>query len=64
MKSNVAERHCGIELLRIIAMLMVFNLPFFIKGQYSKSENAVINFESWIVVCMSVVAINQWLFYA
>lgn len=58
MKSKVAERHCGIELLRIIAMLMVFNLHFFIKGQYSKSENIVINFESWIAICMSVVAVN------
>lgn len=58
MKSKVTERHCGIELLRIIAMIMVFSLHFFIKGQYSKSENIVINFESWIAICMSVVAVN------
>lgn len=58
MKNKVAERHCGIELLRILAMIMVFNLHFLIKGQYSKSENTVINFESWMMVCLSVVAVN------
>ena len=55
LKSN---RYVGIELLRIIAMLMVFNLHFFIKGQYNKSSNQIVNIESWIVICFSVVAVN------
>lgn len=28
MKSKITERHCEIELLRIIAMIMVFSLHF------------------------------------
>lgn len=58
MESKVAERHCGIELLRILAMIMVFNLHFLIKGQYTKAENTAVSFESWFLVCLSVVAVN------
>ncbi len=53
-----SKRHIGIELLRIIAMMMVIILHFMIKGQYSKSTNQIINVESWILICFSVVAVN------
>ena len=57
-KSKKYCRHTGIELLRSLAMLMVLSLHFFIKGQYSKSNDLTINFESWIMICFSVVAGN------
>lgn len=52
------ERHSGIELLRIISMFFVLNLHFIIKGLYSESSNSIVKYESYIIVCFSVVAVN------
>jgi len=59
MKSIKANsRNYSIELLRILSMLMVLMLHFLIKGQYSKAENTVVNYESWVLTCFSIVAVN------
>lgn len=56
--AKTKERHAGVELLRILAMLMVLTLHFLIKGKYSSSSNFFVNLESWLLVCFSVVAVN------
>ncbi len=53
-----SSRHTGIELLRIISMLMVLSLHFFMKGNYNSSETEIVNVESWFVICLSIVAVN------
>lgn len=57
-KGKKIDRLYGIELLRIISMLMVLSLHFLIKGNYNKSENVYVNSESWVLICFSVVAVN------
>lgn len=57
-KEKTESRSYGIELLRILSMLMVLSLHFLIKGDYNKSENIIVNSESWILICFSVVAVN------
>ena len=59
MKGSIPKnRHVGIEMLRVIAMLMVFSLHFIFNGEYCISHDNIVNFESWIIVCLSVVAVN------
>ena len=52
------QKHIGIELLRIISMLMVITLHLMLKGRFVESTNAAVNVEAWIMVFLSTVAVN------
>lgn len=58
MNKSLANRHTGMELLRIISMLFVLCLHFFIKGGYLHSKNNLVYNESWFLFCFSIVAVN------
>lgn len=58
IKPSRTNRHVGIELLRIVSMLMVVALHSLIKGNYNKTQNFLINNECWVMICLSVVAVN------
>lgn len=56
--TNKKNKHIGIELLRIISMLMVITLHLMLKGRFAESSNTVVNIEAWILVFLSSVAVN------
>lgn len=52
------QKHIGIEILRVISMLMVITLHLMLKGRFSESTNTIVNVEAWILVFLSTVAVN------
>ena len=52
------QKHIGIELLRIVSMLMVLTLHLMLKGRFTESQNIAVSIESWILVFLSNGAVN------